>query len=198
MDMLDMHRLDAFQSTFPRGERRSAPGMSAASSLFQSTFPRGERPRKCVLLHAPGGFNPRSREGNDRNNLQSLDGIIVSIHVPARGTTTLHSDVWLCNCSFNPRSREGNDVSARSFSRITRVSIHVPARGTTKTHTVAVDDKGKFQSTFPRGERRFNPLDGKDCKNVSIHVPARGTTICCFNLPSVIMFQSTFPRGERR
>ncbi len=57
---------------------------------------------------------------------------MVSIHVPARGTTEL----WIRNRSsrqcFNPRSRKGNDGREEDWAKRWRVSIHVPARGTTR------------------------------------------------------------------
>ena len=56
----------SFQSTFPRGERRSTRFGVLGNILFQSTFPRGER---------------RLSPGN--TNLL----ILISIHVPAWGTT---------------------------------------------------------------------------------------------------------------
>ena len=51
----------SFQSTLPRGERRSAIWMRRSSSSFQSTLPRGERPScfmsvtlvSTVSIHAP-------------------------------------------------------------------------------------------------------------------------------------------------
>ena len=76
----------------------------------------------------------------------------------------------------------------------------------------------RFQSTFPRGERRtggsqavaacnFNPrsLVGNDGLHfhrdwrrfISIHVPSWGTTQCLANTRRMRLFQSTFPRGER-
>ena len=78
----------------------------------------------------------------------------------------------------------------------------------------------KFQSTFPRGERRitvrirlrhpnFNPRSrvGNDRSDhvyglrpydISIHVPAWGTTVTQATYIGIATFQSTFPRGERR
>ena len=78
----------------------------------------------------------------------------------------------------------------------------------------------RFQSTFPRGERReenekiriykhFNPRSrvGNDLYLlitkykpwlISIHVPAWGTTIKSIYLFVILLFQSTFPRGERQ
>ena len=80
--------------------------------MFQSTFPQGER---------RGSFEVAKKLN------------AVSIHVPARGTTTSDSI---------------NDLSWF-------VSIHVPARGTTGSHRNVRYMFHVFQSTFPQGERRF-------------------------------------------
>ena len=122
-------------------------------------------------------FNPRSREGNDCQCCDfTPERRYVSIHVPARGTTEKTGNYHIQSSSFNPRSREGNDQQGRIIPE----HLH------------------RFQSTFPRGERRrwhlcerrsipgFNPRsrEGNDgvyasvlpVDAVSIHVPARGTT----------------------
>ena len=99
-----------FQSTFPRGERPCFFKVSSQPLVFQSTFPRGER--------QVGGMDMSKKE-------------IISIHVPAWGTTTFENWQWYCNC----------------------ISIHVPAWGTTWITGLAIV-KPIFQSTFPRGERR--------------------------------------------
>ena len=80
--------------------------------MFQSTFPRGERrEHTCRYRKSLGGFNPRSREGNDSQLPENIREITVSIHVPARGTTErLVSGYKLPG--FNPRSREGNDFGS--------------------------------------------------------------------------------------
>ena len=119
--------------------------------------------------HTGYRFNPRSRTGNDmhrrnlKKNWQSFQSTFphgerriiadigsafldVSIHVPARGTTTLPTGLPAYSECFNPRSRTGNDLHF-----LTLFSQH-----------------GLFQSTFPHGERhrqlhpypllpRFNP-----------------------------------------
>ena len=99
---------------------------------FQSTFPQGERQNPAGRLLYEGGFNPRSRKGNDMMQ---------------------KSNARPCKC-FNPRSRKGNDDTTSSpevvYERfqstfpqgerrlrahilffVSCVSIHVPARGTT-------------------------------------------------------------------
>ena len=98
--------------------------------MFQSTFPQGERQRKEKKYEHTDSFNPRSRKGNDVPTIPKVKNPTVSIHVPARGTTTgkpvkggrnkfqstfpqgerqrlaVHH---LLRCCFNPRSRKGND-----------------------------------------------------------------------------------------
>ena len=123
--------------------------------------------------------------------------VMVSIHVPARGTTK----------------------QIALYPVLLQVSIHVPARGTTVI-IVFPRFNQLFQSTFPQGERllhvplptlqaRFNPRSrkGNDVPalcyatcvvNVSIHVPARGTTKIIIKIYADIRFQSTFPQGERQ
>ena len=121
--------------------------------LFQSTFPRGERQLDIS---------------------QVLTDVIISIHVPAWGTTDCGAWIkWVGKFqSTFPRGERRNDY-------------------------VAVLDSIPFQSTFPRGERRvygtaeeplfdFNPRSrvGNDGflnllfphQQISIHVPAWGTT----------------------
>ena len=103
-------QIERFQSTFPRGERHEccaasfvifisihvpAWGTTTLSRYalpvlkqFQSTFPRGER--RCYIDISRvklENFNPRSRVGNDLNVSQVLTDVVISIHVPAWGTT---------------------------------------------------------------------------------------------------------------
>ena len=121
--------------------------------MFQSTFPRGER---------------HTREEDDHEDT------LVSIHVPARGTTVYKVDRdKITGVSIHVPAR-GTTLFPNLQYNITKVSIHVPARGTTLS---------------PEKEGGYN--------NVSIHVPARGTTTNAFNASEAQKFQSTFPRGER-
>ena len=122
---------ELFQSTFPRGERLRYGSIDGNSIKFQSTFPRGERQNVCRLFLIFCHFNPRSRVGNDvdinrqikpniisihvpawgttvhRRNIMML--ILISIHVPAWGTTNWQNNIFYELIYFNPRSRVGND-----------------------------------------------------------------------------------------
>ena len=77
----------------------------------------------------------------------------ISIHVPAWGTT---ADVSKTDSTFqkdfNPRSRVGNDGEGEEYGDILDISIHIPTWGTT---IASIPDIASFpfQPTFPRGER---------------------------------------------
>ena len=102
---------------------------------------------------------------------------VVSIHVPARGTTS--------------RTPARNNVHPL-------VSIHVPARGTTAFRDGLPEPISTFQSTFPHGERPTPVSSSIYRYTVSIHVPARGTTNWMTSGCKKYLFQSTFPHGERQ
>ena len=145
------------------------------SDQFQSTFPRGER-RSTHKNHKLRwfNFNPRSRVGNDVGwNLDTTPSII-SIHVPAWGTT--HRRVLL---SKRPKfqstfPRGERQLLSRRLKISVKISIHVPAWGTTEL--IIMLDKPTL---------------------ISIHVPAWGTTRLLSVYNRSALFQSTFPRGER-
>ncbi len=121
---------------------------------------------------------------------------VISIHVPSWGTTYPYSGICTeASISIHVPSW-GTTLRCIRWYRTVRISIHVPSWGTTKVHVVAADvlaisihvpswgttqierfyeSTNKFQSTFPRGERR------KQLR--------KELAIC--------LFQSTFPRGER-
>ena len=54
-----------------------------------------------------------------------------------------------------------------------------------------------FQSTLPRGERRFFRNIWLIDPTISIHAPARGATAFIALIGIFFSFQSTLPRGER-
>ena len=158
--------------------------------------------------------------GNDKVSTVAYNALVISIHVPAWGTTSAPQVAESTKQNFNPRSRVGNDGNipppetdgnisihvpawgtTTCFSHVTTgygISIHVPAWGTTEIRSTLNRPSGLFQSTFPRGERhRF----GKTIflTRISIHVPAWGTTVTVPPVHSPSQkFQSTFPRGERQ
>ena len=85
-----MRDLTGFNPRSREGNDVFSAEINSSMLPFQSTFPRGERRYISEdKMRDLTGFNPRSREGND---VDPGDGHAfwykVSIHVPARGTTS--------------------------------------------------------------------------------------------------------------
>ena len=161
--------------------------MSTLWNAFQSTFPHGERRypvlcrpvRKEVSIHVPA--RGTTVHGEDLHAALS-----VSIHVPARGTTCLHRRFYnLQIVSIHVPARGTTELCQFTESNTRNVSLHVPARGTTAISTKNGYKANSFQSTFPHGERHsfffvfrfylksFNPRsrtgnDGAD--SMSLHI----------------------------
>ncbi len=168
---LSVYFVELFQSTRPRGARPTDSSCAANANKFQSTRPRGARQfnNLCMVL------------------------LLVSIHAPTRGATTitaLHAAVK----GFNPRAHAGRDGSTKDL-----------------------DYMYQFQSTRPRGARRLQ-LHFSASIFVSIHAPTRGATLIniitgamerfnprahagrdvrIIKMNSTEVFQSTRPRGAR-
>ena len=125
------------------------------------------------VLIAISGFCPRIVNVPCTTPFDFL--FIISIHVPAWGTTltsillpmtdTFQSTFprgerpalfasYISWSYFNPRSRVGNDyVDLVVLKQTMFISIHVPAWGTTYRRLWWDHGSCRFQSTFPRGER---------------------------------------------
>ena len=213
--------------------------------MFQSTFPRGERPCTPLIPRIKiSCFNPRSREGNDtpadyaaqyeyqfqstfpRGERRALYCCTwragkVSIHVPARGTTTLNMllTAEIDSVSIHVPARGTTWQLQPRAPYALAVSIHVPARGTTDQRRDR-GAEGDVSIHVPARGTTYNDWFRDINYDVSIHVPARGTTTMTIQhclMPKSFnprsregndllnvgdwltgwMFQSTFPRGER-
>ena len=129
-------------------------GMVYTLLVFQSTFPRGERQIIDNSSVKTCNFNPRSRVGNDGIKFISERHSVISIHVPAWGTTECTNKVISACLNFNPRSRVGNDL--HPFQHFHPVSYFNPRSrvGNDDDPIRGSSDFYGFQSTFPRGERR--------------------------------------------
>ena len=99
-----------FQSTLPRRERPDFCIGNKKVLEFQSTLPRRERQHGMHFRTMRSHFNPRSREGSDHDCGCIVTQIMISIHAPAKGATSLEILVKKVSDYFNPRSREGSDV----------------------------------------------------------------------------------------
>ena len=126
-----------FQSTLPRRERQDVIFLRTNSTEFQSTLPRRERQNNKIQKRARAHFNPRSREGSDRNQYRKGMHAAISIHAPAKGATNqLHhvpGDTERFQSTLPRRERREN------------------------LHNCRKDNL--FQSTLPRRERlRYNKI----------------------------------------
>ena len=84
-----------------------------------------------ALVHAEG-FNPRSREGSDRQRGMHHVGVFCFNPRSREGSDPRRGPVWAALWRFNPRSREGSDdLSDATLDDLTRVSIHAPVKGAT-------------------------------------------------------------------
>ena len=120
-------------------------------------------------------FNPRSRVGNDVYQLPESRETIISIHVPAWGTTLM----W-------QQAREQATEFQSTFPR-----------GERPKHGLKIREVMQFQSTFPRGERPvFYDLEWSNQRFQSTF-PRGERRVKKITKLSTILFQSTFPRGER-
>ena len=130
--IVQLLRVDRFQSTFPQGERRKRKLRRQILNQFQSTFPQGERRHPNEGRKRERKFQSTFPQGERQfEDVKMREDAQVSIHVPARGTTG-----W--GAFFNGKggfqSTFPQGERRRGRRRIhcsTLVSIHVPARGTT-------------------------------------------------------------------
>ena len=100
---------------------------------------------------------------------------MISIHVPARGTTRRLLQLTLGQI-FQSTYPHGVRLGLEDpRDTLKRISIHVPARGTTRRELWAVCLMLQFQSTYPHGVRR-----GLSAASIYLHI-----------------FQSTYPHGVR-
>ena len=109
--------------------------------VFQSTLPRRERLEARGIVETKTNFNPRSREGSDRNSLLGFWRLLY----------------------FNPRSREGSDEVEKEEIDIDFVFQSTLPRRERPSLTVTFAVRPLFQSTLPRRERLelLTPLQRK-------------------------------------
>ena len=120
-----------------------APARGATPGCFLPSSPPG------ISIHAPArGATSSCWIVWDKQN-----GI--SIHAPARGATDQPNRQARVTGDFNPRSREGSDLLEQIKILAVKISIHAPARGATAVGCNTTIPSLGFQSTLPRGERRF-------------------------------------------
>ena len=169
--------LRAFQSTHPRGVRLMPPSLTVCLKVFQSTHPRGVRLPGFsgaivglpISIHAPA-----------RGATLFLDIVLgffaISIHAPARGATSgLNLNLWRNNISIHAPARGATRVSLREHLAVFLFQSTHP-RGVRRYFRLWAFREDGFQSTHPRGVR---PTPTSQCGGnygISIHAPARGAT----------------------
>ena len=102
-------------------------------------------------------FNPRSREGSDRAIFSHVRHICISIHAPAKGATGMEVNMQMAD----------------------DISIHAPAKGATGGRS---KNKRDLQNFNPRSREGSDLSRAKSCfiTLISIHAPAKGATCNVF------------------
>ena len=144
-------------------------------------------------------FNPHSRKGSDRRELESWDAGSISIHTPARGVTFTNlyircvkwdfnphsrkgSDWYPINNNsgiqyFNPHSRKGSDVE-RHFDLVFRNNFNPHSRkGSDVERHFDLVFRNNFNPHSRKGSDVMSAMYSGDTIDISIHTPARGVTI---------------------
>ena len=100
---------------------------------FQSTLPRGERRHYYRVLHSGGPISIHAPTGGATDRVVNIPGnTFISIHAPTGGATAM-----VDRGAMTPN-----------------ISIHAPTGGAT-AKLQGVTGASVFQSTLPRGERRY-------------------------------------------
>ena len=144
---------------------------------FQSTLPRGKRQftiylnkySKLISIHAS------AREAT-RCEFKMIFVLNISIHASAREATTVCDYCRVGgHISIHASAREATYLPLRERI-IDVISIHASARGATIYPLLLrlLDDR--FQSTLPRGKRRFSIFHFDPQPIISIHASAREAT----------------------
>ena len=185
-----------FQPTSPRGGRHAREAHARSHIGFQPTSPRGGRPGVHCQERRETDFNPRPHAGDDYLFFAYSILLLISTHVPTRGTTSSELPLSTVKvfqptsprggrrapptpragrANFNPRPHAGDDdVRAERVQDIT-ISTHVPTRGT--TYGARADAIGTCISTHvpTRGTTQRVGVFPAGAE-ISTHVPTRGTT----------------------
>ena len=127
-----------------------------------------------------------------------LTHLLISIHVPAWGTTDRDSNRQEHNNYFNPRSSVGNDETAKCCADDAE---HFNPRSRVGNDMIVMKRnlwQGEFQSTFPRGERQLENLLAGIRPRFQSTFPRGERRESSYGTSEKMRFQSTFPRRERR
>ena len=113
------------------GATITLPRLFTAPSLFQSTLPRGERRTTTQSGSRQCYFNPRSRVGSDILCPCPAVGRVISIHAPAWGATrAVCAYPHGCYISIHAPAWGATNNEVGTIEPI-KISIHAPAWGAT-------------------------------------------------------------------
>ena len=139
----------------PRSHAGSDPsprGPDRTLVLFQSTLPRGERRSRKSAMPKAWNFNPRSHAGSDRSEAFPSRYVSISIHAPTRGATLGIGDLTVyIDISIHAPTR-GATKPHYLWSALHKFQSTLP-RGERLMQLYSVQKPATFQSTLPRGER---------------------------------------------
>ena len=183
-----------FQSTRPRGARRTGWPSDDARPMFQSTRPRGARHLFRHVGHCRRGFNPRARAGRDLHG--TVGRVTATGFNPRAPLTMLCTDFGV---SFNPRAPRGarrDDLGG--ITAAPGVSIHAPRAGRDEDAWEMSDDEG-VSIHAPRAGRDVLQRGNTYAAFVSIHAPRAGRDGGRDNRQRFLSsFNPRAPRGARR
>ena len=166
----------SFQSTRPRGARRTHGDWRGNNFVFQSTRPRGARPFRRPLLQNSPSFNPRAHAGRD-DYIHKITNELVSFNPRAHAGR----DRWGVSHDAAPllfqstRPRGARPLRGSGDRGLLPVSIHAPTRGATCIRGRAFCSEVCFNPRAHAGRDVF-ACRKTGYQRVSIHAPTRGAT----------------------
>ena len=125
---------------------------------------------------ASENFNPRSREGSDRESIGWEALNTISIHAPARGATpSRFHEEYSPYISIHAPARGATHVHVPVLSAY-EISIHAPARGATMASVKSPHTAVPISIHAPARGATEDVLGSVYMEGISIHAPARGAT----------------------
>ena len=145
-----------FQSTSPRGGRQIDSTSDRVWSNFNPRPHEGDDGFDGVLQYNYGVFQSTSPRGGRRNSKSFLQPFFLYFNPrPHEGDDVFPLDVPKSNIYFNPRPHEGDDLSFLTYASSKKDFNPRPHEGDDGYITSFLTTIPKFQSTSPRGGRRF-------------------------------------------
>ena len=192
-----LKRLEAFQSTHPRGVRRGNDGWDSeidGISIHAPTW--GATRPSCSPCRRSAYFNPRTHVGCDRDGQGDRTLTRISIHAPTWGATRGFS-LLPGEESFQSTHPRGVRLDTKQLDNAWLIFQSTHPRGVRQLTRDELIEMALFQSTHPRGVRPASSPSTPRAWEISIHAPTWGATQEGWSLDRFNKFQSTHPRGVR-